>query len=271
MSIYAAANYRQAITERLKFLKNNGSRLTLSKLAEQCRIQRTYISHVLALRADFSLDQAFAVGRCLQWDREEIDFFELLVSEARCPDGERKQYLADKVERMRASQTVSEQTLKRPSTQLPLKDLTDYYADCYCSLVHMFLTIEAFARQPQKIRAHLNMSAPHFDQVMAVLVNCGLVERSEGGLETKDPNIHLRADSPLSRVHGANFRTYAIQHRLKSRNDRDYYFSATFSADDETRAFVHARFAELLKDLGQKCDTVKTRQVFHLNFDLFEI
>jgi len=64
----------------------------------------------------------------------------------------------------------------------------------------------------------------------------------------------------------------AIQRRLMSRDECNYYCSVTFAAVDEaTRGFARSQFTKLLKELGGNVTTATSRQVLHLNFDLMEI
>jgi hypothetical protein len=82
-------------------------------------------------------------------------------------------------------------------------------------------------------------------------------------------NLHLSPESTIYRPYRTLLRFKAME-RLDRLNAGDAYnYSVLFTADEEVRRRVQARFLEFLKDVQDDIQAAPAQEVYQLSFDLF--
>ena len=170
---------------------------------------------------------------------------------------------------MRQKYLKAETHLKRTVVETPDAAADLYYLNADMQLVHMFLTIDRYARHPSRIKDDLGISTADFDIILTELLKRGFIERSEGRFIIKRFAVHLSPDSPLYRPHFAILRQRCAHQLQRLPREQAYGFSATFSATEEVRREVHRRFLEMLREVEPDIRDAACEGVYQMEFSLF--
>jgi uncharacterized protein (TIGR02147 family) len=269
VTLFNASEYRAAVlsaVERVRFHKP----LTFAELAKRTAIQPTYLSNVLKGRAHFSSDQLYSIGKFLELSEPELEFVLLLLEWERCSVKERKRELGKRLEAIRQEHlsTASHVTAKKVIPQ----DLasSEYYLDPLVKVVHVFLTIDRYGKDPKLIAEALRISPEYLGRILETLVRLGYTEaKPAGGYAIRVKHRHLPDESPLCLPHQALMRSRSLEQFQRLSRGKRYGFSATFSATPDTRAKIQAEFLEFVKKAEALVGASKETHVFQMNFDLF--
>jgi uncharacterized protein (TIGR02147 family) len=267
---YSFRSYRDYLRDALKEKKVVNSKHSAAWLADQIGVQRSYLSRVLKGDASLNADQLYTAGKVLHLNSDERAYLLLLLEIDRTTVEDRRKELEASRDRLQAKKIAAGPYLKRTPV-VPLEIASaEYYSLPLCSIVHMHLTIPKFLARPTLLREHLSLSPEALTTVLNVLERCGIIEIEGNGYRLLLPTLHTTG-SRLSRLYATQFRLKAIEYQQKLDNDRDYFFTSSFSASESTRDEIKQRFLEFLSWVGKKVDRAEAKEVFHLNFDLFKI
>jgi DNA-binding transcriptional regulator YiaG len=135
----------------------------------------------------------------------------------------------------------------------------------------MFLLIPKYRTSPMEICKTLNISELKLEEILSTLENCHVIENQSGKIKILRQSMHLSQQSFMSKTNATMFRLMAIEHQQKSASNRDYFFTATVAADRETQNTIKRKWLKLLNEISQLVDEAPSKEIFHLNFDLFSI
>ena len=282
MSLFQEKSYRSAIERIVSSRKHLDSRMRFGLLAESMRIQKSYLSKVLRGDAHLSTDQLYLGCKYLGLTPEESKYLQLLLEFERSTLPDRKESLRKQVERMQAIQLESKKHLKagevaRDSEELALGNGA-YYLDPTHQLVHIALTVPKYLSDPRLISQDLGIEPERVEQSIDVLTKLGVLavsqessagKRARGKIELLQTQVHLPRESPFYRPWRAQLRQWALQRLLQLDSKKAYTFSVVFSADEETRTEIQAKFLEFLSWTEKRVAKTKPERVYQMNFDLF--
>ena len=271
MDLFAYDSYRKFLKEIIEARRESVPGFSAAALAETAGVQRSYLSNALHGRAELNADQLFAMGEALNLLGDEIEYLLLLLEIERCSLPRRKEKLLRERDELRGRKLKSERYLEREAIPINDQALVDFFSSPYCSLVHTFMTIPTYRRDPAKIAARLRIPEGEVKAALAILEKCDLIRATKKGYEVNTESRHLSQSHRLSRVYASSFRQKAIEYQQRLDNPEDYFFTTSFSADEETRTLLKAKFLELIKWLAPKVEAAPSEEVFHMNFDLFKI
>lgn len=271
MNIYEHLDYRTVLAAKVAGRRAAGEPASFAKLAAAVRVQRSYLTHVMRGRASLSVDQLYVLCDELGIDEDGRAYVILLLDIERCGVPKRKQELETQRDEIRRSKTRRAAYDERPAAQVRVNVESDYYTDPLCSLVHMFMTIPTFRREPAKIAPRLQLSAARIVETLRTLERCGIVRLGAKGYELSQSALHLDKDAPLARAHGVSMRLRGMETRQRTADADDYFLTQTFSCDEATRAKIRARLLDFYKALADDVGAAPSKDVFHLNIDLFRV
>lgn len=270
MQLYSYKDYKQFLRDTCNARKAGDPTFSYARMAVQAKVQRSYLSHVLNGEAHLNADQLFEAGRFLRLGDEELDYLLLLLDAERCQSPERRRRLESRRQRVQAVKLSSEAALKREPSAVEATHMTAYYADPFCSLAHMYLTIPRFLANPPLVQKQLGISNERFATILDVLEQMKiLVLKKKGGYELKVATLHLPEGSVLARTHGSFMRLKGIERRQSGGATSDHFFSATFSGTEALKLEIKAMFMDFLAAAAEKIEDEPAEDVYHLNFDLF--
>jgi transcriptional regulator with XRE-family HTH domain len=269
VSLFTASEYRGAVQtaiDRVRFHKP----LTYARLARQSGIQATYFSNVLKGRAHFNADQLYRIAKCLELSETELEFVLTLMEWERSAFKERKRELARRIETIRQD-NLSTSRYVSARTVAPEDSVgAEYYLDPLCKVVHVYLGIDRYAREPKLIAEALHISNEYLGRLLETLVRLGYVQsRGATGYTLLLKHRHLPDESPLCLPHQALMRARSLEQFQRLPRGKRYGFSATISATPETRARIQGEFLDFVKRAEALVAGSKETHVFQMNFDLF--
>lgn len=268
--IYVENDYRKALELLIARRRQFEPKLTYSRLAEAARVQPTYFSNVLKGRADFNADQLFAIAEELRADPEERDYLALLLERARCQHRERGKQLDLRIAAVRQRKLEFAANVQAKPIEPSAVEQAEYYLDPLLQLIHVYLTLPAYARDVRRIRTDLHLSEERFEQALRRLEQLGYAAiNSDGSYRRLNQHRHLPQSSPICLPHQILMRLLSAEqlNRLPARKRK--HVSVTFSCTPEVMEKIHEEFLRFLKKTEKLVGESKETDVFQLNFDLF--
>lgn len=245
-----------------------GSGYTFQAMATACRVQKTYLSRVFNGDAHLNDDQVFLAAEYLGLTAEERRFTQLLHARDRSVVVRKKEGLEREIALVRRRHLMSESHLAAQTVAADAPELASYYLDPDLQLIHMYLTIERYARDASKLRVVLGYTDEELTRALAKLAGLGLIAIRDGRYVVMQPSVHLSPESPVFRPYRKLLRLRALDRADRAQGKSGYSFSVLFSADEATRQRVQARFLDFLKDIEQEVQAAPAEEVYFLGFDL---
>ncbi len=274
MDIFSLTDYRAVLKESLLSRKEHFPKAyTFQKMAEACRVQKTYLSTVLSGSGHLNADQVYLASEFLEFTPLQTEYTALLLEYERSVVPKRKRELLAQISDCRRRADKSEAHLDSEVVRSDdgIGAYGEYYLDPLFLLAHMYLTIDTFASDVSLLARKLGISQNALSRMLGVLSRLGIIELHEGGYRVLKEVIHLPEDSFIFPIHRKLIRMKTLE-RLNQKDeqpDSAYTFSATFSGDEATRTKLHAGFLKYLKLVQQLVKKAPGREVYQLNFDLF--
>ncbi|MCX6124513.1 MAG: DUF4423 domain-containing protein [Proteobacteria bacterium] len=268
MNLFRHTNYREALRDLIANAQAAGRRVTLASVADTMKVQRSYLSAVLAKKADLNSDQLFLATRYFGLEDAEAEYLILLLEIERSSEQTRRRLLEKKRDQIRGRQLDATTVLKRD--KFPVESLESrYFNDPYSSLVHLFLTIQSYRNDIPAIAARLGLSEQRIDEILVLLEQMNLIRSLPVGREILRETLHLPDSHPATVSHATAFRNRAIDKCLRKIDRDDLFFTATFSASDRIRQKIRAAFVALIEDCALDIAKSPSEDVFQMNIDLF--
>jgi len=270
MNIFEYLDYRLIIKDSLYNLKLIKPSVTLEKLADSCRVQKTYLSKVLNHGGNLNTDQIYLAAEYFGFNQIQTDYLFLIHDYDQCVVDKRKKELLRQIHKIQKEQLNTQSHLKVKSEELQLEALQEYYADPYYQIIHIFLTIKYYQENPNEIREKLNLSEDKFQNYLHKLIKMNIIILENKSYKSHIDNIHLPSHSSMMKAYRTMTRIQALQ-KLNTLDDHNSYnFSVVFSTDQKTRDKIHQNFLEFLKETQKLVSKSKEEDVFQMNFDLLK-
>lgn len=265
-------DYRIYLRDLIDLKRQVSATTTYSRLADAIKVQRSYLSNVLGGRGNLSEDQLYLLIRELNLNPSETAYLEQLARIDRCQVPSRKKDLEFELDVRRQALLSSAEAIQSPKvTEEDVGSRAEYYADPIYPLVHMGFCLTQFQKKPLLLRDRLVLSVDAFSKAIDVLEKCGAIRVSESGYELLQENIHLGPQSSLAKVHALTFRLRAVEKYKATKDKSDYFFTASFTANEELRMKIRQKFLKILEELSIEIDTAACDEIYHLNIDLFRV
>ena len=97
MDVFLYRDYRTMIRDFIASQKLHGGSLNYSRLAQAIKIQKSYLSQILAGRCDLSTDQLYRLSKVMGLTQDQFDYLFLLLESERTQIPERKEILRSRV------------------------------------------------------------------------------------------------------------------------------------------------------------------------------
>ena len=270
MNIFSYLSYREII-KKLLSERRRQVRLTYAALAERARIQKTYLSKVIHGTADLNADQMHLLCEALDIAGDEYEYMQLLLERTRTTLASRREILTRKISRLQAEHLDSKKVLRAesvdPAQQLP--QLAAYYLDPYALLVHTFLSVPRYQKDPQRVAAALGLSPTHLQRLFRVLAEAGILEWRGGQAHFLKAHLQLAKNSPLSGAHQALIKNLSSAQIARVEDHQKFSLLVTFSANEKTRAALHERLLDFLKTAEPLVQDAPAEDVYQMNLELF--
>ena len=234
------------------------------------RIQKSYLSKVMARNASINKDQGYLLGKYLKLDTEELDYLFLLIDFEKCALKELRDELEHKIKTIQISKTQSNQYLEKQSNRLTTADNQKYYLLPENQLIHLALSIEKYQKDIELLRKDFNLNQTVFSTSLKTLEQLNLIQIKDSKVKLIKSNLHLDHDSPFFHQWKAQMMMKGIEW-IKGLETKDKYnFTVSFTSDEETKENIRIEFLNFLKKIEKLVTKAPSENLYQLNFDLFK-
>lgn len=268
MNIYDHLSYKSAIKEKVKEIKANGKNISLSWLSEKSHIQKSYLSKILSGGGHFNSDQLYLICKNLKFNKKEQDYIFLLLELEKSNCDERRTEILLDIEKRRSKILQSEIVLSKSTDKINNNLDYLYYTNINAQLVHMYLTISRFQKNPDLIQQKLKIKKAELSEYLNLLIDLGVITFENGNWVVKKQFLHLSNESKLFDAYRILVKAKSIQKIQESKNESDYTFSVFFSGTSETKKEINKYFLDFIQKSQSIVSKANPEEVFQLNFDL---
>ncbi len=271
MDVFNSTDYKYFLREALheKRRQVNAS-FTYERMARACGINKTYLSRVLnSEAAHLSEEQLYLAATYLGLDSEQQDYIQILRGLQKSSNAHYRDRLQKKLDMMRSAHQRSESHLSAEKTDANT-DLSPYYLDPNVMLTHVFLAVERFRKDVKSLALQLNLSDEYLAQILTKLEQMKFIQFTKDGYAMLKESTHLPVDSPLYYPYRFMQRVKSLERIQKISRETSYNFSVVFSADEQARWQIKAKFLEFLEFVSKVSDAAEDQEVYQMNFDLFD-
>lgn len=270
MKIFEFETYQEVIQSFLKEQKTLGNPFTYQKIAEFLRVQKSYLSKVMAKNASLNKDQGYLLSKLMKLKEDEREYLFLLIDFERAAVDEFKKELKEKIKEIQLKNTQSSSYLnkKRRNINSPAEQV--YYLYPEFQLLHLGFSIARFQNSPELLQKELNMSDGLFQQGVRVLQDLNLIKVEETRIELLDSNLHLPNDSEMFHQWQTQFKLKSIEWAKKIEFNDKYNFVASFTASEEDKEKIRLEFMSFLKKTEAIVKDSPSKNLYQINFDLFK-
>ncbi len=266
--IYRQWNYIEALEELFQARKSRVGKWTLARMGEEIGIQPSYITNVLKGRAHLQSDQLYAIAEHLGLKSNEREYLLLLLDYNRTVSAARKTELKAKLLQFQKKLLKSERHISAKTVEGG-ENLSEYYLNPVCPIVHVFLNFEQYAKHPEKIAQQLGIAKNLLGEALVILEKLKYIEKTSKGYTVLVKNRHLPKDSSLCEPHQTLMRYKSIDQMQRIPKDDKYSFSVTLSCTLEDKNLIHQEFLNFLKKSEAIVKNSKREGIYQINFDLF--
>lgn len=268
MKIYEYENYQDFINAYILSEKAVGNKVTFQKLADQMRIQKSYLSKVMAKNASINKDQGFLLASSLGLSEKETEYFFLLIDYEKCALSELKEKLKNKIKTIQVKETQSDRYIDKTNNELTSEELQEYYLLPENQLIHLALSIPKYQSDIEKLREELKINKQSFSMSLKILQKLELIKVIDKKVKLLKSNLHLKHDSPFFHQWKAQMSLKSIEW-IKNLETKDKYnFTVSFTSDEETKESIRIEFLNFLKKVEALVTKAPSKKLYQLNFDL---
>lgn len=266
MNIFKFTSYYKYLRS---IIKSSNKSISVAKLADASGIQRSYLSNVLANRANLNRDQAFLISQYLQHNELEQRYFLELVELERAGSITYRNHLKNLTDEMRSKAlTVSETTL-REKPKLEEHVLTEYFMSWEYSAVHVLTSIPRF-QNLSAIARELNLNEEYTLKILNKLESWKMISKKQNQYTWLSGDIHIPQNFPLVSFHHRNWREKAFESSVRQKQN-PIHFTSVYSLSKTDFQMFKNEILEKLKEYNQKASQSKEEKLAVLNLDFFSL
>ncbi len=268
--LFDHSDYRAALRAELLAKKAAlPNRYSFQRLADACKVQKTYLSTALAGKGHLSRDQLFLAAEFLGLAGAALDYLELLYEFQRSSSTARRRRLETQLDRLRRAARRTEHHVDADIINADTADLSAYYLDPIVPIVHMFVTIPRFAADSRSIAAALRMGEERINRALEILLRLKIAAFENGAFRSRRDSLHLPESSPVYASHRTLLRMAALDRQQQLGPDDSYGFSAIFSSNEAVRNNLRKKILALINHAQTAVAKGDEEEIYQLNIDLF--
>jgi uncharacterized protein (TIGR02147 family) len=241
----------------------------IKEVAEALKVHSTYLSQILSGKSHLSQEQGLRFCAWARWSAAETDFFLLLLSRDRAGSKDLFDYFQSKIShilerRLQVRSRIPETRVLSPEQK------SKYYESWVHQAVHFLLLIPKIKSKKQ-IAASLLLPQETVQQSLKLLMELGLVERTESGFESRVPFLHLDKDSPEYARSMASFRIKAIEDFSKQVDPAGMFYTSVCTMDSKTAERVKVAVLQILEESREWIREAPSEQLHALHVDFYRM
>ena len=266
--IFNYSKYRSFLTDNLAQRPNKGHGLR-SQWAKAMGCQVAFVSHVLNGHYELSLEQAEGLARHLALNKEEKEFFLLLVQKERAATQDLKKHFTELI----SEKTDQQQNIRhrmKIKTNLSIEDQALYYSSWLYSAVHIILTIPEFQSSTDTLATYFNQPLVLIRKILEFLETRQIIELNNGRYLVKNNFQFINKDSPLF-AHQQNFWRQKAIEAIYRNNTEEIHFSSIFTLAERDVKKIKDILLKSIQDSTEVIKPSKEEKLYSICMDFFEV
>lgn len=255
-----------------KFLKDLSAKINrtglISHWAQSAGCNRSYFSQMLNSKVQLTPDHAVKLGRELDLDELEQDFFLNLVLFERAGDPDSQAHFTTQLGRIReAHSTLSKRVRqKSQSDELQIeRDKNLYYSDWRFVALHI-LSSSADLNSTEELADYLGVRSKVAAKILNKLKTMGLVKKRDGGWQHSGASLHIDKDSNHTTQNHMNWRIRAVE---ESRKKAAVNYTGVFTVSKSDVPKLRAQLLRFIDEQRELIGASGTDELVCFNCDLF--
>lgn len=268
-SIFNYLDYRKALKEKIDARKKLHSKENYSFFADAIRVQSPYLSKVLNKQAHLNQDQLYLICEKLNFSEIEYQYMQLLLEFNRCGLKEREKKIKQDIKIFKAKHVKTENVMKTSNYELSESDLSEYYFDPLCLVIHMFLMIPHYQKNFKEIARVLYIKFERVLEVVDKLQRIGVIKEENGRWINQKKNLFITRNSPLFKQHQNLMKGLATHHQTNNLHNEGFNTMFTFTADKEAGEKIKNMLIQVLEEADKEIIKAPSEHVYQINTELF--
>ncbi|MCX6123168.1 MAG: hypothetical protein NTV34_00210, partial [Proteobacteria bacterium] len=216
ITVYESESYRAFLDSQLRSSPDSIRRHGVQELSEALRCHPTFITKVLAGKAEFSLEQAHTICEWLSLSDEDSEFFLDLVCRDRATNPRLRRRYEVRLSRARDAKTRMSQRIQQ-SLQTSPELLQLYYKSWLPQTLHVASQI-AGLQELSVLALKLGVETDYLRQIAQELESAGIIKFKNDCVESLVDGVHLPGASPLVNHFHASWRSKVMNDLVTHRN-----------------------------------------------------
>jgi uncharacterized protein (TIGR02147 family) len=261
MNIFDFEDYRE-------FLKTYLSRQSVVRkhLLSATGISSSFLTQVLSGTKQLSSDQGYEIALYAGLTERETDYFLLLIDLGKAGSHKLQQRINGKIKQLQ-SDALNVSAKVSSNIQLTEEQKAIYYSNWIYSAVRNLIPTQPNLTTSD-IAKKLNVPEVRAESAIQLLLDFGLINKTENGLRYQQGYTHLSSSHPLIFRHHQNWRQRAIQ-RMDHYNESHLHYTCPMAISRESVNQLRLHLLESIKNVNQSLQADPDVS-FCLNIDLFE-
>lgn len=261
MSIFDFEDYREFLRTYL-----SDESVIRKHLLSATGISSSFLTQVLSGTKQLSSDQGYEVALYAGLTERETDYFLLLIDLGKAGSHKLQQRINGKIKQLQ-SEAFKVSAKVSSNIQLTEEQKAIYYSNWIYSAVRNLIPTQTNLTATD-IAKKLNVPEVRIESAIQMLIDFGLLSKTDSGLRHKQGYTHLGSAHPLIFRHHQNWRQRAIQ-RMDHYNDNHLHYTCPMAISMESAKQLRIQLLESIKTVNQSLQA-DADVAFCLNIDLFE-
>jgi uncharacterized protein (TIGR02147 family) len=193
MSPFEFKTYREYLRALCK--QPSSERGFQASLAKAAGCQASYFSQVLQEKAHLTEDQALGVAERLEFSKQEVEHFLLLLRFEKASTPKLRHYLESRIHHSLKESRKVGQKVPANKTLLKEEDIGRYFISWIPSAVHLLISNSDYGTA-KAIAQRLNIPIKTVEESLEQLAGLEFIEKRDGKWFYKGGSVHVPKDSP---------------------------------------------------------------------------
>lgn len=266
MTIFKHKTYKDFFRS---YLKENHYKGSVSKVAEACGCDRTYLAQVLNGKADLTVDHVISFSENMGLNQIDSEFLLTLLLHDRSASITVKKTLKLKIETIKKEAEVLSQNIAKNSKTSGVSDQfrTSYYSSWLYAAVHILTSIPEF-QTVNAISDKLQTEHSIIQNILKDLAEAGLISKTKDKYVHSSSDIYLPIEHPQNYSHHLNWRIKAVERTMKK---EDVHYTNIYSVSKHDVENIRDDILKLIEQQRTKVSASGTDELCVFCCDFFKI
>lgn len=272
MQVYEAQSYRAYFEHCLEHGTPARPRSTKKALADHLRCHGTFISHIVADKAELSSEQAVRFCAFYGLDGAATDYFLDLLARDRAGDTATREVFDHRLDRQRTAWLTLQNRLK-DEERLSGDQQRRYFESWLLQLVHLCCMLPG-KNTLAAITTSLGLSEIRVEGALRELVEMGLLAKVGGkteSYETRPKRIHLDKTSPTFKTCHGNWRLKIAADVATMQDPTGVHYTSAMTISRDAATKLKQSVLEHIEQARDAAVTSTPEEIFVLALDFYAV